>query len=218
MQIIRFLSPLSIPILLLVGYLHCGGWLFRSGVTLSCLLLTACVWFMRSRPRDMMFILLAFLFSMAGDAVLGHFSSRPAGFVAGIVLFLVAHLLYIRYCLFRGSPHRGLFLLLTAVFLGYYFFWLYPVVSPWVLSLAVLGYILVSVLSLSAACGMEMNRVGKWFFVAGIGCLLFSDWLISLRSFLGITDIGWLIMPTYFASQILVTASQLLPTASGRRA
>ena len=74
MQIIRFLSPLSIPILLLVGYLHCGGWLFRSGVTLSCLLLTACVWFMRSRPRDMMFILLAFLFSIRSAIHSNHSS------------------------------------------------------------------------------------------------------------------------------------------------
>lgn len=201
--------PLLIPILFLAGYLHSGGWVYRSGITLSCLALVACVWFLRSRPLDMAFIMLAFLFSLAGDAVLGHYSSQAIGFVAGIVLFLVAHLLYIRFCLFHGSPSRMVFWVLAAVFLGYYLFCLLPVVRPWVLSLAVLAYIFVSILSLSAAWGMGERGWEKWLFVLGIASLLFSDWLISLSSFMSIYSLKWLIMPTYFTSQLLVTASLL---------
>ena len=202
---------LLIPVLLLVGYLHFGGWVYRSGITLSCLLLVVGIWFLRSRTHDLVYIMLAFLFSMGGDAVLGHYSSRPIGFVAGIVLFLIAHLCYIRFCLFHGSPHRTVFLFFLAVFLGYYAFFMLPAISPWLLSLAVLVYILVSILSLSAACGVGESGLSKWVFVAGIASLLFSDFLISLSSFMGIYSLKWLIMPTYFASQLLVTASLLSP-------
>lgn len=216
----RFISalfPLFIPLILLTGYLNAGGWWLRSGVTLSCLVIAFCVWLFRRQHRDSAFIMLAFLFSMAGDAVLGRYYARPTGFVAGVILFLLAHLFYIKYCLLHGSPNRMIFWLLTAVFLSYYLFFLLPVIHPWPVSLAVLVYVFISILSVSAACGMEGRSLGKWLFVAGITSLLFSDLLISLDTFMGISDFRRLMMPTYFASQILVTASLLCSATNGER-
>ena len=209
MRLIRVLFPLLVPLVLLTGYLNAGGWWFRSGVTLSCLVLVVCTWLFHSRRQDLVFVMLAFLFSLAGDAVLGRYYAQPTGFVAGVILFLFAHLSYIRYSLFYGSPNRTVFWLLLVVFLSYYFICLMPVIHPWPVSLAVLVYIFISILSLSAACGMEGYSLEKWLFVAGIASLLFSDMLISLNMFMGISDLHWMMMPTYFASQIFVTASVL---------
>lgn len=214
-RILRNLSPLLIPLALLAGYLNAGGWWLRSGVTLSCLALVISVWVLRSRQRDLFSIMLAFAFSIAGDSVLGRYSAQPMGFLAGVILFLLAHLAYIKYCLVHGSPCRPVMWLLMAVFLGYYVFCLLPVVHPWPLSVAVLAYIFISILSLSSAWGMRGQSFGKWLFVVGIAFLLFSDLLISLNTFMGISGFRRMIMPTYFASQIFVTASVLCCEAKG---
>ena len=218
MHFLRNLFPLLVPLALLAGYLNAGGWWLRSGVTLSCLALVMLVWLLRSRRRDLVFVMLAFAFSIAGDSVLGRYSAQPMGFLAGVILFLTAHLAYIKYCLLHGSPSRPVFWLLTAVFLSYYVFCLLPAVHPWPLNVAVLAYIFISILSLSAAWGMRDQGIGKWLFVVGIASLLFSDLLISLNSFMGISDFRRMIMPTYFASQIFVTASMLCCGAKGDRA
>ena len=218
MRFVRNLFPLLIPVALLTGYLNAGGWWLRSGVTLSCLALVMLVWLLRSRRRDLVFVMLAFAFSIAGDSVLGRYSAQPMGFLAGVILFLIAHLAYIKYCLLHGSPSRPVFWLLAAVFLSYYAFCLLPAVHPWPLNAAVLAYIFISIFSLSAAWGMKERSFGKWLFVVGIASLLFSDLLISLNSFMGISNFRRMIMPTYFASQIFVTASVLCCGAKGDRA
>ena len=73
---------------------------------------------------------------------------------------------------------------------------------------AVLAYILVSCLSLAAAAGLHLpNRFARILFIAGIASLLFSDLLIAQKRFLHDGTLYILMMPTYFASQILVTAA-----------
>lgn len=159
-----------------------------------------------------------------GDYVLGHWGGSFEGFVSGVGLFLLAHLGYVGYSLCRGRLLHWLFCLLALVFGTYYVFLLRPTISDAVTSSAVLAYILISCLSLAAAAGIhsdcakreealectahsKTSRLWKFLFVAGVASLLFSDLLIAQKRFLHDSTLYPLMMPTYFASQLLISAA-----------
>lgn len=61
----------------------------------------------------------------------------------------------------------------------------------------------------------------RFLFIAGVASLLFSDLLIAQKRFVGDGTLYALMMPTYFASQLLITASLLerlgpLSSSTGR--
>ena len=72
-------------------------------------------------------------------------------------------------------------------------------------------YILVSCVSVSSAAAMPlsdaMDRTAKTLVIIGISSLLFSDFLISLHDFVGIPTGYFLMLPTFYLSQILVTGA-----------
>ena len=144
----------------------------------------------------------------------------------GVGLFLLAHLGYVAYCLCRGRLRWGWLVALCLVFgAGYYGVLLRPHIGDAVTSVAVLAYVLVSCLSMAAALGLkkesEFSEYSEYsekpdgaslshiLFAVGIASLLFSDLLIAQKRFLGDDTLYALMMPTYFASQLLVTASIL---------
>ena len=57
---------------------------------------------------------------------------------------------------------------------------------------------------------MIVSRFSRALFIIGIASLLFSDLLIAQKRFLHDGTLYPLMMPTYLASQLLVTASLLL--------
>lgn len=240
------IAPIILPFLCVVGYLFSGSFLLRSLSTLLCLLIS-----MQAERRVHLpwraSLCPALLFSLCGDYVLGHWGSSFEGFVAGVALFLLAHLGYVTFSLSRGRLNRSWFAALTLIFgVGYYGFFLFPVIGDAVTSGAVLAYILVSCLSMAAAIGIQTEQfattdtpqldtshftdvptsrqpysfpltyssVSKAIFVAGIACLLFSDLLIAQRRFLSDSTLYTLMMPTYFASQLLATTSLILHTTN----
>lgn len=218
--------PLLLPLATLVGYLLTGSFWLRSGTTLLCLFLII----LRTREAVLHtavgFVALALALSFCGDYVLGHWGGSFEGFVCGVGLFLLAHLGYVAYCLCRGRLRWGWLVALCLVFgAGYYGVLLRPHIGDAVTSVAVLAYVLVSCLSMAAALGLkkksEFSEYSEYsekpdgaslshiLFAVGIASLLFSDLLIAQKRFLGDDTLYALMMPTYFASQLLVTASIL---------
>lgn len=205
------LPYLLLPLAALVGFLLTDSFLLRSGVTLLCLLLLL----LHERGKVVRsavgFVALALLFSFSGDYVLGHWGGTFEGFILGVALFLLAHLGYVAFCLRRGKFAWHPFLVLCTVFgFGYYGFLLRPAIGDAVTSVSVLAYVLVSCLSLAAALGLKGAGAFRILFIAGIGSLLFSDLLIAQKRFLGDNTLYALMMPTYFASQLLVTTASLV--------
>lgn len=210
------LYKILIPIACLAGYLLTHSPLLRVGTTSLCLLLVLLLLIPKPRNATLGWIVAAFALSIAGDCVLNHWGGSFLGFVIGVVLFLMAHVGYILYSLCHGSIRWWLFALLTLLFGSYYLLLLRPQIGDAITSLAVFAYILVSCLSLAAAAGLRGSTLVRILFIAGIASLLFSDFLIAQKRFLGDGTLYALMMPTYFASQILVTASLLAENAFHR--
>jgi hypothetical protein len=67
-------------------------------------------------------------------------------------------------------------------------------------------------LSLAAAMGLQLNASIKYFFLAGVVCLVFSDTLIALSRFMGYDKLTQIMLATYYLSQILITFSMIKKT------
>ena len=76
----------------------------------------------------------------------------------------------------------------------------------WPVGLIAALYTVLSLATLAAAIGRNRG-LGGWLFAGGIGLLLFSDTLISLREFWNWSRGSAWILPTYYLSQLLVTAT-----------
>lgn len=207
-------ASLLLPLATLIGYLATGSFVLRSATTLLCLAIVLIVGIVQVRQRQMVmwWIVVAFALSFAGDFVLGHWGGSFVGFVSGVGLFLLAHLGYVGYSLRLGRLPWLLFTVLVLVFGGYYIVLLRPAIGDAVTRVAVIAYIFVSCLSMAAAVGIgrgqpSVNLFSRVLYIIGIGSLLFSDLLIAQKRFLHDGTLYALMMPTYFASQILVTAS-----------
>lgn len=183
-------------------------------LTLLCLAIALYLFIRRPSMPAIGWIVGAFAFSFAGDYVLQHWGGGFEGFVLGVALFLIAHLAYVGYSLRGGRLVWSLLTLLVIVFGAYYGFLLRPAISDAVTSGAVLAYILVSCLSMAAAVGWgtrpaSVDIFARVLYILGIASLLFSDLLIAEKRFLHHDTLYSLMMPTYYASQFLVTAALL---------
>lgn len=202
----RYIS-LIIPVVLLLCYLVDTQYVFRFFITVSCIPIV--LWYgIRSRGYVMSAIIAAaFLFSILGDWMLHTSGNCSNHFIYGIVFFFIAHLSYIAFCLKNGRMHFKMALILVICFCLYYVLALLPVIDNAVIRVAVLIYILISCLSLAAAKGLKLDSIVNKLFLCGILCLVFSDILISTHDFLHIPYMYFLMLPAYYASQILVSAA-----------
>lgn len=197
-------GSLILPIVFLCCFLLTHGYLWSVATTTSCLFLTGWKSFRNKRYIDGTALIAAFALSMAGDRMLGYVAN---GFLYGVAFFFTAHLCYILFCLRNGRIAKGILLILTSVYLIYYFAALRPALGGFFIKVAVMMYLLVSCLSLSAACGLKLQKLCKHLFLGGICCLVFSDTLISIHNYLHLPCLYFLMYPTYYASQILITSS-----------
>lgn len=206
MKRIHILSLCALALFLLVVGTFVGGYLPRLFTTLACLMAVMVWGTARCRRRDTLTCSMAIAFSLAGDAVLAHIGSTDNGFLLGVALFFIAHLFYTSFFLMHGKVQPWVLLLSGGAVLTYVLGWLLPVIPLWPIRSAITAYALVSVLSLSAACGMyKLRGWGQVLCILGISCLLFSDVLIAQRSFLGMETGYFLMLPTYFLSHIIIT-------------
>ncbi len=210
----RYTALLLLPLATFVGYFVTDSFLLRSLTTLFCLAIVLVLGLRRPKLAAAGWVIAAFAFSFAGDYVLGHWGGAFEGFVCGVGLFLLAHLGYVVYSLRCGRMQWWLLALLVVVFGAYFVLLLRPAIGDDVTRLAVLAYILVSCLSMAAAVGIgksfeAYDRFARGLYIAGIFSLLFSDLLIAQKRFLHDGTLYALMMPTYFLSQLLVTAALL---------
>lgn len=198
---------LLLPVLTLTLYLCTRIYAFSILTTsFSCIIMV--IFIGAKNCMKTLYVAFAFLFSIAGDFMLGHAPHLQFHFIYGVGLFFMAHVCYISYALQNGRINWKFLFLLTAGFLIYYLTTLMPAIDHIAINIAVLLYTLISCLSIAAAAGLKSrSKVSNCLFLSGICCLAFSDTLISLNVFLSIDAIYFLMLPTYYASQILVTAS-----------
>ncbi|MDR3143158.1 MAG: lysoplasmalogenase [Tannerellaceae bacterium] len=196
---------LAIPVVFSVLALVYHDFLFKAGVTGSCILIVLTLG--KTISRDNWAIVLAFLFSIAGDWFLSNRHGQTERFIMGIVLFFIAHVGYLRYALLKGRLHYIFTALLLAGYLAFFILSLYPAIPGLWLLASVLAYLLISCLSLGAALGMNATLPVKWIYVFGVSMIVFSDTVIALREFAGQEQLSFLILPTYYLAHISITLS-----------
>ena len=155
--------------------------------------------------RQAGYLLAALAWSMVGDYFLSSRSGHAGYFVYGIGAFFVAHLGYLGFALKRG---RMAWPALAGLLLGYllfFGFYLWPAIQDGVLRVAALLYLLISCVSMAAACGLQLRWPAKTCYVAGIGLVLFSDTIIAFSEFLHYRQWNSLILPTYYLAHMCVT-------------
>ncbi|NCP06231.1 MAG: lysoplasmalogenase [Flavobacteriales bacterium] len=184
------------------------GFIFKSGTAGIGMVILLLLNFKKVKPtKDVWMIIIAFLFSIAGDWYLSHKNGNPIMFSKGIALFFLAHLGYLAFALLNGKVKWLLTSAVLIVFLVYFFVILYPTFSDKVLMIASLIYLLISCLSFGASFGVQGDSVVKWTYVFGVFLILFSDTMISLTEFLKYPQLDFLILPTYYLAHIVITFS-----------
>ncbi|MDR0748009.1 MAG: lysoplasmalogenase [Tannerellaceae bacterium] len=196
---------LAIPVIFAALALTYHDFLFKAGVTGSCILIVLALG--KTISRSNRAIVLAFLFSIAGDWFLSNRHGQTERFILGIVLFFIAHVWYLQYALLKGRLHYIATAILLAGYLAFFIIVLYPAIPHLWLLASVLAYLLISCVSLGAAVGMNAAPPVKWIFVFGVAMIVFSDTIIALREFAGQEQLGFLILPTYYLAHISITLS-----------
>ena len=176
--------PLIAGILALVGC----GYIFHLIFALSCTSLV--LFFPKKELKTYIWLLaLAFILSIGGDWMLKFKDIIPMRFIYGIVLYFLAHVSYLVCFLKNGKFHIISFLILLTAYGLFYILKLIPAIPDTLLLGAVLFYLVISCCTFSAAIGLNLkDRMSKYFFIAGIASLVFSDTLIALKEFLHINN------------------------------
>lgn len=210
MSINRPYLLLFIPLVLAYFAVAGFGFFFKAAVPGSCALILLVLFRkeLKSLP-DIGYILLAFMFSIAGDWFLSNKGDSFMMFSAGIGLYLLAHVGYLWFALLNGRLHKLFTILVLTGFLLFFFVKLYPAIEDTVLLIATLLYLLVSCFSLGAAFGLRLIPWVKWSYFAGVSFILFSDTIIALFEYTSYEDMNFLILPTYYAAHISITFALL---------
>ncbi|MCA9186483.1 MAG: lysoplasmalogenase [Pirellulaceae bacterium] len=212
------LTLLIVP-LCLAGYaLKTQEIVAKMGVPLSCavlVILTAARTV--ALRRSAVWLVVALSFSAAGDWFLSNRNGRESYFLAGIGLFFIAHVGYLVFARHYGTIHRPTLFVLFGIFLPYYTLGIFPNISGSLLPIAVLSYLLISCIVLSAAAGFKRPRSARVAYIAGITLIVFSDTVISFREFLDWHGWDWLILPTYYLAHLCVTGAVVAIAESARQ-
>ena len=202
---------LILPVAAAVMALWTGRLPFKLAVAASCaIILIACV---ACRPGlsglKLWWVIAALAMSMVGDYFLSSRKGHVHFFEAGIAAFFAAHLGFLLYALAHGRISTSALTVMLLVFVPYFVLGLAPAIESGTLWAAVLMYMVVSCFGLAAAFGLKQPLSVKCLYVAGIGLIVFSDTLISFGEFLHYRRLNFLILPTYYAAHVAITASIL---------
>jgi prolipoprotein diacylglyceryltransferase len=99
---------------------------------------------------------------------------------------------------------------LLAGYLPFFFVTLRPAIPQPALLVAVLAYLLMSCVSLSAPVRLRLPTIVRETYTLGIALFVFSDTIIALRVFAEYRDLSFLILPTYFASHVVLALALVL--------
>ncbi len=201
---IFFLVPLILSLLAFQGY----GFIFKAGVTLSCILILL----VGSKSslkalNDIWFILGAFTFSIIGDWFLSNKDESLVMFAAGIGFYFLAHAGYLIYAIKNGSLNKTFTLFILAIYLLFFAIVLWPAINDAILLISVILYLLISCFSVGASFNLFFSPVVRWSYFAGVVLILLSDTVISFKEFTSYQQLNFLILPTYYAAHMLITLS-----------
>ena len=199
---------LIVPVVFAVLALNHFGFFFKSGTAGAGIGILLLLYFRRLlKAKDILFLMAAFGFSIAGDWFLSNKHDDTDRFVFGIAFFFLAHLGYLLYAWLNGRFNKIFTLILLLAFLGFFVLAICPFVDDKILLSAVLGYLVISCISLGAAVGIRSTGAEKQAFVLGVFLILFSDTIIALKEFTGYNELNFLILPTYYLAHISITFS-----------
>lgn len=157
-------------------------------------------------------IILALLFSLVGDILLLFVKQSQLFFIAGLVMFLLAHVMYILVFLKKYNKHKKnkVFLILTIAYSVGLFYLLYPGLGD--MLIPVIVYMIVILLMSNASYLREKRVSQKSFLMVFIGSLFFmiSDSILAFTMFyqpLSMSNV-W-IMTTYAIAQLLIVCGIL---------
>ena len=209
-------SVLLVPVIFTVLAVKGYGFVYRAGVSASCAII---VWFMIKAFNDKSkwYLIAAFLVSICGDWFLSHTGDIPVRFIYGVCLFFLAHVGFIVFCLNNGRMNWYVLSVMLTGFLIFFFVALFPALSQPTLFIAILAYLLVSCFSFAVATGLRLTPATRLCFSFGIALLVFSDTLIALKNFVGHKEVGFLILPTYFASHIVMTLAFMFEKKTAKK-
>ncbi|MDC7222423.1 MAG: lysoplasmalogenase family protein [Spirochaetales bacterium] len=197
-----------IPLFFSVAAVKTNFYPFKVCVTLSCIIF---ILFDRwdTGLGDSLYIVIAFLFSIAGDYFLSHRWDKgeklTRWFVAGIALFFMAHVFYLVF-LFQSVEFNPVHLLIVIVpMIIYYVLCLYPHLKPVSMKIAIFIYLVISCFSLSMVFGYNGEGWEKIGLIGGISLIVFSDLCIAEVNFMDRKPLEKLILPTYYAAHIVIT-------------
>ncbi|MDR2036985.1 MAG: lysoplasmalogenase [Bacteroidales bacterium] len=198
------LIPITAACLAVLGF----GYAFHLILSLSCIIIVL-VFPEEEVKTSAWLIALSFLISIAGDWMLGHRANFPDRFIYGIGLYFLAHIGYLSFCIRNGRVN---ILLLALSLVGYGIFFmlkLKPAISDDLLLISVLLYLIISCCTLAASLELSLSPTSRWLFFIGILSLVFSDTLIALHEFVRNDTLYFLMMPTFYASHIFITAAMM---------
>ena len=199
-----------IPILFTVFAVSDHGFFCRAGVSLSC---AAIVWLTAGLElrRTKWWVVAGLIVSVFGDWFMVQRGNNPNLFICAICLFFMAHACFCVFCLVNGRINKWFLLVLLMGYLPFFFVALRPALMPQpALLVAVLAYLLMSCVSLAAAVGLRLPTVVRVIYIVGIALFVFSDTIIALRVFAKYNDLSFLILPTYFASHVVLALALTL--------
>jgi uncharacterized membrane protein YhhN len=161
--------------------------------------------------KDRALILLAILFSFAGDSFLLFDYKNPLYFIFGLVSFLITHILYIIYFIgikpLRPSilqKHPWIILFIT----GYGFslvYFLFPKLGNLKTPVIVYAIIICTMLLCSIHIFKRVNKNAGWLFIGGALLFVISDSLLAVAKFKSpFGYASFLIMLTYCAAQYFI--------------
>ena len=199
----------------LVAMIPPFSWAHNTCATLSCFMTLWLFTVIRkySAPRMVFLLMIGLLFSILGDWLMNIRGPNEKLFIFAIASFFTAHLSFLVGFSINGKWNRWsacVALVLLAVYLPYYFLRISPEVNSLPLKAAVLGYLLVSVFSLTATTVVRFNRIVRAVAILGICMIVFSDTLIAELVFVGNNKWEGLIIPTYVLTHLLLTIAIVL--------
>jgi uncharacterized membrane protein YhhN len=210
-RIIFFIFGLAVATDLFIGSRDLQGWRIVSKSLLMPLLAAAYYYDTRPLNAYSKLFLTALFFSWCGDVLLLFDRTGELFFMAGLVCFLTAHLLYIRYFLNIKSAQesylrkRPLLYLAVVAYLAELLYVLWPTLGGMKIPVLLYGIIISTMLGVALWQYRRVSDHTAILFIAGAILFVVSDSLLALNKFrepISYAGIG--IMLTYCLAQFFL--------------
>jgi uncharacterized membrane protein YhhN len=154
-------------------------------------------------------VLLALVFSWAGDVLLMFVTNNENFFLAGLASFLLAHVFYIIFFhqvrIREAVKPNIVWLILVIVYYTGLIIWLSPYLYDMKLPVRVYGLVISCMLMLALHMPGIKNKNAGWWMMAGAVLFVISDSVLAINRFYQPFDAaGVIIMLTYGLAQLFI--------------